>query len=340
MPNGYSRSPRLLKGALVELSRAVPRARPERDRLPVQPGDADAEAEPVDAAWDGRGRDENGRVRGHRGPVERAAVRPGESFTLSARARRERRDGGAGASIRWVQGSGVAERIAALENAPISGRQPRLLGDVISLRLGGDAEVVPRGSCAGRPLRLGPGAHRARPPHELQRRGAGVLADALSDPGEGEGRPAGAHRRSFTGAGRGARRRGEASPSRPTTTRAAEGGAGPGQRRQQRRIHPSACCRSRRRACSSRTAATQGSRTYRVLDRRGREVAVVHAEPPSRGAPLGIHLLRQGAAARPPAAPLPGRPGRVLADLRARPTRCCRTRSREAREIAIPRPEA
>ena len=145
MANGYSRSPRLLKGALVELSQPFLGPVPNAIAFQYNPETLTRKLSP----WKAPGtvdEDEDEKVAASAAtaaPSNAQPYDPAESFTLSlvldaSDAMEEPDLHPVGARV------GVAERIAALEMLlyPLG---DSLLGDAFA-KLGGDAEVVPRGS--------------------------------------------------------------------------------------------------------------------------------------------------------------------------------------------------
>jgi hypothetical protein len=145
MPNGYSRSPRLLKGALVELSQPFLGPVPNAIAFQYNPETLTRKLSP----WKAPGtvdEDEDEKAAASAAtaaPSNAQPYDPAESFTLSlvldaSDAMEEPDLHPVGARV------GVAERIAALEMLlyPLG---DSLLGDAFA-KLGGDAEVVPRGS--------------------------------------------------------------------------------------------------------------------------------------------------------------------------------------------------
>lgn len=138
MPNGYSRSPKLLKGALIELSEPFLGPVPNIIVFQYNPETMTRELTPWSASeWSGGRWDQE--------DPSAQPFDPGESFTLTleldATDDLEEPDNHPVAVV-----SGVAARIAALEMLlyPVQ-NEGSLLGEAFAT-LGGTVDVVPRGS--------------------------------------------------------------------------------------------------------------------------------------------------------------------------------------------------
>jgi Contractile injection system tube protein len=143
VPNGYTRSPRLLKGALVELSQPFLGPVPNAIAFQYNPETLSRKLSPWKAPGTIDEEEEGKPAAATAAPSTAQPYDPGESFTLTlvldASDAMEQPD-----SHPVAARVGVAERIAALEMLlyPLG---DSLLGDAFA-RLGGDTEVVPRGS--------------------------------------------------------------------------------------------------------------------------------------------------------------------------------------------------